>query len=99
MERPWECRVSVLRRQGGCRRKGLQACEIHIVSGGFFLWELAGFDENRNMRKGVKGIGGGMQSVDGRKFVVQQCSNPRMEYEKARRRWRTDYGYTPADSV
>ena len=29
------------------------------------MWDLAGMDENRSMRRGTKRIGGGMESVDG----------------------------------
>ena len=48
--------VPVVRFQGGCKRKGLQACEIQSLAGGYFLEDLAEIEENISMIEGMKRI-------------------------------------------
>ena len=60
------------------------------------MWDLAGIQENRSLRKGMRRIGGGMVSVDGHHiWSNSSIALDRIGYEKERRSWRNQHDCMP----
>lgn len=90
---------SMIRIEGGNRRKGFPACEMQSLTGGHFMWDDEVRGDDAPMIRKMKKIGAGQVRVGNRRLWTNSGVIIRkvME-EKERRKWRREKGIKPEET-